>query len=207
MSELDVVRQLLDGDEAAFAALVEQLHPSIVRLACAFVRDRATAEEVAQDAWLAVLNGLASFQGKSSLKSWIFAIVVNRAKSRGKREARSIPFSALASEESRDRELAVSPDRFLGPDTQWPGHWMRPPESWGDNPEVRLLHVETMGILAQLLDQLPPAQRSVVIMRDVAGFDPETICNELDVSETNMRVLLHRGRSRLRAALEQHRGL
>ena len=199
-----LIHQLLDGDEAAFTALVDRYHAVMIRLARTFVHDADTAEEVVQDAWLGVLNGLESFKGRSSLKSWIFAIVVNKAKTRGKREARSLPFSALANDEAGGSEVAVNPDRFLGPDTQWPGHWMRPPESWGDNPEVRLLQADTMARLSRIIDDLPLAQRTVLTLRDIAGHDPEAICNELGITETNMRVLLHRARSRTRSALEQY---
>ena len=202
--ERDLIQRLLDGEEAAFTALVDCYHTSMIRLARTFVREPETAEEVVQDSWIGVLNGLESFKGRSSLKSWIFAIVVNKAKTRGKREARSLPFSALANDEASGHELAVDPDRFLGPDTQWPGHWMRPPESWGDNPEVRLLQADTMARLSRIIDDLPPAQRTVLTLRDIAGQDPETICNELGITETNMRVLLHRARSKTRSELERY---
>lgn len=199
-----LVQRLLDGDEATFTALVECYHESMIRLARTFVRDPGAAEEVVQEAWVGVIKGLASFKGNSSIKSWIFAITVNKAKTRGKREARSVPFSALVQDEVSGVHPAVDPDRFLGPEAQWPGHWMQPPRPWGDNPEVRLLQADAMAQLRSVLDRLPPAQRSVVTLKDVAGLDPESICNELGITETNMRVLLHRARSRIRGELERY---
>lgn len=195
--------RLREGDEAAFTSLVERYHNAMIRVARSFVRDDATAEEVVQDAWIGVLTGIASFEGRSSLRSWMFAIVVNKARTRSKRDARSTPFSALAASEASGRRPVVDPERFLGPDGPYPGHWCRPPESWGESPEDRLLQGETTAQLARILDELPPAQRTVVTLRDVAGHDARAVCNALGITETNMRVLLHRGRSRIRGELER----
>ena len=202
--EKGLIVRLRDGDEAAFVTLVDCYHGAMIRVARGFVRDHATAEEVVQDAWVGVLKGLAAFEGRSSLKSWIFAIVVNRAKTRGSQEARTTPFSALAAEEASGAQRAVDPDRFLGPEAQWPGHWAQPPESWGESPEARLMRTETMAQLARILDELPPAQRTVITLRDIAGHDAQSICNVLGITETNMRVLLHRARSKVRGALEAY---
>jgi RNA polymerase sigma-70 factor, ECF subfamily len=203
-AEDDLIRRLRDGDEAAFAALVDSYHGPMIRFARGFVNDQTVAEEVVQDAWLGVLNGLAGFAGRSSVKSWIFAIVANKAKTRAGKEARSIPFSAMAAREASGNELAVDPDRFLGADAEWPGHWARPPESWGERPEERLLSRETMLQFTRILESLPPAQRAVMILRDVEGHDAKSVCNILGVTETNVRVLLHRARSRVRGQLEHY---
>ncbi len=199
-----LVDELREGRESAFEALVAHYHASMVRLARSFVASDAIAEEVAQEAWIGVLKGIATFEGRSSLKRWIFTIVINRAKSRGLREVRFVPFSSLAAREVSQAEAAVDPDRFLGPEAPWPGHWAAPPRSWREDPEAMILAGETRAQLARALKELPPAQRAVVTLRDVAGFDAAEICNELDIRETHMRVLLHRGRSKLRAALEQY---
>lgn len=202
--ERDLICRLRSGDEDAFNDLVAHYHGAMMRVARAFVHDMDTSEEVVQEAWIGVLRGLDAFQGRSSLKSWIFAIVINLAKTRGAREARSIPFSALAATEACATETAVDPNRFLGSDSQWPGHWAQPPEPWGDAPEARLLQAETMTYLSSALDALPPAQRTVITLRDFAGYDAQSICNVLSITETNMRVLLHRARSKIRGELERY---
>lgn len=202
--EMELVARLRAGDESAFTSLVDAYHAPMIRFALGFVRDHATAEEVVQEAWLGVLRGLASFEGRSSLRSWIFAIVANRAKTRAVREARSTPFSALAAQEASGTEPTVDPGRFLPSASQWPGHWAQPPESWGENPEAHLLQAETMAQVARILDSLPRAQRAVVTLRDVAGHSSESVCNILGITETNMRVLLHRGRSKIRGELERY---
>jgi RNA polymerase sigma-70 factor (ECF subfamily) len=196
--------RLREGDESAFTALVDRYHGAMLRVARGFVHDHATAEEVVQDAWMGVLRGLGSFEGRSSLHSWIFAIVVNRAKTKAVREARSTPFSALAAEEASGSQPAVDPGRFRGHDVEWPGHWAEPPRPWSENPEARLLQGETMAHIERVLEALPPAQRSVITLRDFAGYDAPAICNALGISETNMRVLLHRARSKVRGQLERY---
>lgn len=202
--EMELVARLRVGDESAFTLVVDTYHATMIRFALGFVRDHATAEEVVQEAWLGVLRGLATFERRSSLRSWIFAIVANRAKTRAVREARSTPFSALAAQEASGTERAVDPGRFLPSDSQWPGHWAQPPKSWGENPEAHLLQAETMAQVARILDSLPRAQRAVVTLRDVAGHSSESVCNILDITATNMRVLLHRGRSKIRGELERY---
>ena len=184
------------GDEAAFATLVRLHGPAMLRVAQLYVRSRAVAEEVVQDAWIGVLDGVGRFEGRSSLKTWIFRILANKAKTRAAREARTIPFSTLD-----PGEPAVDPDRFRGPEDRYPGHWASPPSSL---PEERLLESETLSLVEREIDKLPPAQALVVTMRDVKGFDSEEVCNALDISETNQRVLLHRARSKLRNALEDY---
>ena len=192
--ERRLVEGLRAGDEAAFATLMREYGAAMLRVAQMYVSSRAVAEEVVQEAWLGVLKGIGRFEGRSSLKTWLFRIVANTAKTRGAREARSIPFSALAAEAD---EPAVDPDRFLGAGERFPGHWAAPPEG-------RLLGQETLEVIGREIEQLPPAQRAVITMRDVHGLSSEEVCNALDVTETNQRVLLHRARSKVRAALEEY---
>jgi RNA polymerase sigma-70 factor (ECF subfamily) len=192
-----VVSALRAGDEAAFAALVREHGPSMLRVAQLFVRSRAVAEEVVQEAWLGVLKGIDSFEGRSSLKTWIFRILTNTAKTRAERESRSVPLSALV----RDDEPAVDPDRFLGADEHFAGHWTAPPTAW---PEERLLGTETLDVIRRSIEKLPPNQAAVITMRDVEGLSSEDVRNALGLSETNQRVLLHRARSKVRSALEDY---
>lgn len=202
--EQSLLTALRNGEERAFAELVDRYHAPLLRLANFFVPSRAVAEEVVQETWLGVLRGLHSFEGRSSLKTWIFRILTNRAKTRGERESRSIPFSALA-DASGSAEPAVEPERFLGPDhPQWPGHWSQPPQSWGDSPEKLLLSSETRKFIHAAIKALPVSQREVITLRDVEQWNSEEVCNALGISETNQRVLLHRARSSVRRALERH---
>ena len=203
--ELELVAALRRGEESAFTRLVGQYHGALVRLAMIYVGDRAVAEEVAQETWLGVLRGLERFEGRSSLKTWIFRILTNRAKTRGEREGRTVAFSALASAELEADDPAVEPERFLPADhPQWPGHWASAPKPWSDDPESRLLSSETGGYIRQAVDTLPPSQRAVIILRDVQGFESEEVCELLGLSATNQRVLLHRARSKVRRALERY---
>ena len=196
-----LVARLRAGDEEAFGTLVSGYYGSLLRFAMTFVSERAAAEEVVQETWLGVIRGLSSFEGRSSLKTWIFRILANRAKTRGKREARSIPFCSLKDRQSEsDYELAVDPSRF---DVR--GMWAEPPQPWTNvPPEELLLQRETVDLIQRAIVELPLSQRTVVTLHDVEGVEPQEICNILEISETNQRVLLHRGRSRLRRALEQH---
>jgi len=196
---LEALRQ---GDEDAFTALIEQYQPALVRLATVFVGSRAVAEEVAQETWLAVLQGIDRFEGRSSVKTWIFSILGNRARTRGQRESRSVSFSALASSELTSDEPAVEPERFRPVDDQWAGGWVSFPRSWEDLPEDRLVSRETMSHVRAAIAGLPPSQREVMTLRDVEGWASDEVCNVLGISETNQRVLLHRARSKVRRALE-----
>ncbi len=198
VEDLALVRRLLAGDEAAFASLVNRYHGRLLRLAMNFVSDRSAAEEVVQDSWLGVMSGLQTFEGRSALKTWIFRILINRAKTRGVREARSIPFSALENPE-REREPAVDPARF-----QPNGMWADPPRRWDDEtPERLLMRQEARRCLEDEMAKLPPNQRAVLTLRDIEGLPSDEVCNILDISETNQRVLLHRARSKIRLALEE----
>jgi RNA polymerase sigma-70 factor (ECF subfamily) len=188
--------RLRDRDEAAFMELVERYHGALVRLAQSFVSSRAIAEEVAQETWLGVLNGIDRFEGRSSLKTWIFRILVNRARTRGERESRSVPFSSLVDSQGQP---SVDPDRFA-PD----GAWSSPPRAWEGEPVDRLLAGEAREAIDAAIAELPPVQRSVITLRDVEGLDAAETCDLLDLSDGNQRVLLHRARSRVRQALEDY---
>jgi RNA polymerase sigma-70 factor (ECF subfamily) len=198
--ERELLSRLRAGDEDAFAALVDRCHGTMLAVAQAHVRTRASAEEVVQEAWLGVIRGLDRFEGRSSLKTWILRIVVNTAKTRGVREARSVPFTALEG----DGRPAVDPRRFRGPEDPYPGGWKAFPANWHQLPDETLHQREALDIIVATISGLPPVQRAVIRMRDVEGCSPEEVCAALDVSEGNQRVLLHRARSRVRAALEEH---
>jgi RNA polymerase sigma-70 factor (ECF subfamily) len=197
--ELRLLEGLRAGDEGAFAELVALYGASMLRVAQLYVRSRAVAEEVVQDAWIGVLNGSARFEGRSSLKTWIFRILTNKAKTRAQKEGRTIPFSALD-----PGGPSVDPDRFRGPEDRYPGHWAAPPSSWAGAPEERLLASETLALVAGEIEKLPQAQALVLTMRDVEGFGSDDVCNALEISETNQRVLLHRARTKVRGALEDY---
>ena len=199
-----IVKALKAGDERVFMELVENLGPSMLRVALLFVRTRAVAEEVVQEAWLGVLSGIGRFEGRSSLKTWVFRILTNIAKTRGEREGRSVPFSSLASDDLESGESSVEPDRFLPDGDRWAGHWASSPRRFDAQPESRLLGRETLGIVQRVVESLPEAQRVVLTMRDIAGFASEEVCEALGISEVNQRVLLHRGRSKVRSALESY---
>ena len=198
--ERELLARLRAGDERAFGELVDRCHATMLAVAQAHVRSRASAEEVVQEAWVGVIRGLDGFEGRSSLKTWILRIVVNTAKTRGVREARSVPFSALEG----DGVPAVEPHRFRGPEDPYTGGWKVFPANWHRLPEETLHQREALAVIVATISALPPAQRAVIRMRDVEGCSPEEVCAALDVSEGNQRVLLHRARSRVRAALEQH---
>ncbi len=197
--DAQLVEGLRAGDEDAFAVLMRTHGPGMLRVARMFVSNRSVAEEVVQEAWLGVLKGIGRFEGRSSLKTWLFRIVANTAKTRGVREARSVPFSSLGDEAD---DATVAPDRFLGDGERFPGHWAVPPHSWAGVPEARLLATETIDVIRRELERLPPAQRAVLELRDIEGLSAAEVCNALDLTETNGRVLLHRARARVRAALE-----
>ncbi len=199
--ERELVQGLRRGDESAFVALVERYGPRMLSLAQRHVRSRAVAQEVVQDTWLSVLKGIDKFEQRSSLKTWLFRILINQAKSRGVRESRGVPFSAL---EGDSGEPAVEPERFNGSDHRWAGHWAAYPRSWESVPDERLLSQETLQHVKLALDDLPPRQRDVVVLRDVEGWSAEEVCATLEISDANQRILLHRGRSRVRRELEQY---
>jgi RNA polymerase sigma-70 factor (ECF subfamily) len=196
----ELVQRLREGEESAFVELIDRYGATMLRVAQMYVRDRASAEEVVQETWLAVLNGIDRFEERSSLKTWLFRILTNRAKTRGQRDGRMVPFSALAGA-SDEPDPSVDPDRFLGPDSPHPGAWAAPPVAW---PQEKLLEKETLGVIEMAIDELPEAQRDVILLRDVDGWTPMEVSDALEITDGNQRVLLHRARSRVRAALETY---
>jgi RNA polymerase sigma-70 factor (ECF subfamily) len=193
-----LVARLRAREESALLELIRLYYGAVMRLALVLLPNRAIAEEVVQDTWTCVIDGLGSFEGRSSLKTWICRILANRAKTRLIREGRSVPFSALRRSDSD--EPAVDPARFFSD-----GRWADPPRGWSDEtPEKLLQQKEAMGCLDRALLDLPASQRAVVTLRDVEGLDSDEVCNVLNIRETNQRVLLHRARSKLRRALEEH---
>jgi RNA polymerase sigma-70 factor (ECF subfamily) len=200
--DLSLAARLRAGDEAAFMSLVEQLQPAMLRVARMYVSTTAVAEEVVQDAWLGVLRGLDSFEGRSSLRTWIFRILTNIAKTRGQREGRSLPFASLAGD---DLEApAVDPSRFDSPQDSSRGRWSTLPDDWIGIPEDRLLGHETLDVIGEAITGLPPMQGEVIRLRDTLGWSSEEVRNALDLTETNQRVLLHRARAKVRDALERY---
>ena len=198
--EHELVQRLREGDESAFVELIDRYGAMMLRVAQMYVRDRATAEEVVSETWEAVVKGIDRFEERSSLKTWIFRILTNRAKTRGQRDGRMVPFSALTGEGESD-EPSVDPDRFFGPDSPHPGAWSAPPVPW---PEERLLESETLDVIEMAIAELPEAQRQVILLRDVDGWTPMEVSDVLGITDGNQRVLLHRARSKVRAALEDY---
>ena len=196
-----LVAALRRGDETAFVTLVDRYGAVMLRVAQSYVHERSVAEDVVQETWIAVLTGVERFEARSTVKTWIFRILVNRAKTRAQREGRSLPFSSLISEDE-DWDGAVPADRFQYPG--YPGHWTSPPPDWRTIPEDRLLGQETVQQFRHALRELPPRQQQVVVLRDVEGWSSEEVCEALDLSEANQRVLLHRGRSKVRQAVEPY---
>jgi RNA polymerase sigma-70 factor, ECF subfamily len=192
-----LLQALRAGDESAFTVLVDEYGPSLLRVAQLYVSTRAVAEEVVQETWLAVLTGIERFEGRSSLKTWLFRILTNKAKTRGQRERRTVPVSALAADGDED-QTAVDIDRFARG-----GEWSLPPRGV---PEERLLAGEARETVKTAIAALPPNQRAVITLRDVEGLSAEEACNVLGISETNQRVLLHRARAKVRAAFEEYLG-
>jgi RNA polymerase sigma-70 factor, ECF subfamily len=197
--DLALVELLRAGDETAFMMLIDELGRSMHRVARMFVSTDAIADDVVQEAWLGVLRGLDGFEGRSSLRTWIFRILVNTAKTRGKRERRSVPFSSLAGD---DLEApSFDPGMFVASgDSE--GAWSTLPFDWRGMPEERAEATETMRIVGGAIAMLPPMQAEVIRLRDVLGWSSEEVRNALDISETNQRVLLHRARAKVRSALE-----
>jgi RNA polymerase sigma-70 factor (ECF subfamily) len=196
-----VVAALRAGDEAAFVALIDRHYGSMLRVARLHVSTREAAEDVVQETFLGVIRGIERFQERSSFRTWMFRILVNQAKSRGERERRSQPFSSLRPELDAD-EPAVDPDRFRS-EGRWAGFWCAPPSA-EHLPEARMLAAEVGDRLAEAIDALPPAQRTVITLRDVQGLSAAEVCHLLDLSQGNQRVLLHRARSKARATMERY---
>lgn len=202
-ADAELVARLRAGDERAFADLVRREQPALVRVARAFVADRETAEEVVQEAWLAVIAGIDRFEGRSSLRTWISRIVTYQARTRGVRDRRTVPFSALADREVGDDSPILDPSRFQGATGKSPGHWADAPDSWGEG-EQRVLGEELQRLVADALETVPPAQALVMRLRDMVGWTSEEVSEALQITPGNQRVLLHRARSRVRAAVERY---
>jgi RNA polymerase sigma-70 factor, ECF subfamily len=200
LSDQHTIAALRAGDERAFRELFEGHHSRMKRVARGYVDSDAVAEEIVQETWMAVITGINRFEGRSALGTWIFSILLNQAKSHTSRERRAMPFSSIA---GSGHEAGVDPDRFQKDDEAWPGHWATPPRPW-QKPERRLMSLEARARLRDALAELPERQRLIVGLRDIDGLSAEEVCGLLDLSQENQRVLLHRGRSRLRAALEDY---
>jgi RNA polymerase sigma-70 factor, ECF subfamily len=188
--DAELVARLQAGDEQAFVTLVDRFHAPMLRLAGNYVSNRAIAEEVVQDTWVGVVRGIDRFEGRSSLKTWLFRILVNRARTTGVRERREPPIDS-------SQEPAVPPGRFTAS-----GAWARPPTPWAEEADERIAARQTLAHIVKHLSELPDGQRRVVLMRDLEGLAAGEVCDLLGISEGNQRVLLHRGRSRIRAMLE-----
>jgi RNA polymerase sigma-70 factor, ECF subfamily len=199
--ELALLERLRAGDEAAFSMLVREHGPTMLKVARTYVRSRAVAEEVVQEAWVGVLKAIDRFEGRSSLRTWILRIVVNIAITRGTRESRSVPMSALA---TGDDEPAVDVDRFRSADDPYPGHWRSYPTDWRTLPAGVLEGKETLALVKAAIEELPEMQRLVITLRDVVGMEPDEVCETLGLTDGNQRVLLHRARSSVRTRLERH---
>jgi RNA polymerase sigma-70 factor (ECF subfamily) len=200
--ESALIERLRAGDEAAFMELMDEYGGTLLRLARLYVHDAAAAEDVVQETWLGVFRGIDRFEGRSSLKTWLFTILTNRAKRRGSQDGRTLPFSAVSTrigEEETDAEL----DRFFPPGQDDAGHWTSLPSDWSVLPEERLDSAETRSAVERAIATLPPAQRQVITLRDIEGWTSEEVRNALALTETNQRVLLHRARTKVRRALDE----
>lgn len=201
--DMHLVEALKSGDESAFEELVSQFYAQMLRVAMIYVSDSRLAEEVVQETWIGVLRGLGRFEGRSSLKTWIFSILMNRAKTLAQREGRYIHFAEFA--DPGESEPAVPAERFEAPgNSEWVNHWISVPRNWNEIPEEKLISSETLSYVNKIIDTLPLGQRDVITLRDVEGWSSADVCNVLGVSETNQRVLLHRARSKVRRALEDY---
>ncbi len=204
LDEAGLVQALQRGDEAVFSAVMDWYAGSLLRLAMAYVPSRAVAEEVVQETWMGVLEGLGRFEGRSSFKTWLFRILTNRAKTRGTRERRYEPLG-LAGQDSDGEEGPSLEDSLFVTEGSGKGHWIDPPQGWEpDTPERALLSKECRTAIEEAIQGLPGNQRQVITLRDVEGASSEEICNILDISETNQRVLLHRARTKVRHVLEPY---
>jgi RNA polymerase sigma-70 factor, ECF subfamily len=200
--DLHLIELLRNGNEAAFVALIDRYSDTMARLAMIYVTTWPVAEEVVQETWMSVFENLSHFEGRSSLKTWMFRILTNCAKTQAQREGRSIPFSSHSGMSTHHAEPAVEPDRLLPADHHRAGHWVSVKRE--EMPEERLLSQETRMCLERAIEALPPNQREIIILRDIEGWTSDEICSTLGISEGNQRVLLHRARSKVRSALEKY---
>jgi len=203
-ADMRLVAALRQGDEAAFLGLVEQYHGALQRVALSYVGSWALAEEVVQETWLGVIQGIGRFEGRASLKTWIFRILTNRARTRGAREARSIAFADLGGGWGGPEEPAVDPSLFLPKGHAGAGWWSSHPANWENIPKARLLAAETRALIDTTIAALPRTQRMVITLRDIENWSCDEVCRLLELSDANQRVLLHRARAKVRHALAQH---
>jgi len=203
--ESALIASLRDGDETVFARLVDRYTPAMLRVARGYVPSHEIAEEVVQETWIALIKGISKFECRSSLRTWLFTVMINIAKQRGVRERRSV-----------DAEIAaftcgtVDPALFRGPNEEWPGdwkNWKEYPRAFPETPEGSVLADELVAVARAELDRLPDRQRMVVALRDILGFESGEVCEMLDISIANQRVLLHRGRAAVRQVLESYLGV
>lgn len=197
-----LVAGLRSGDETTFAQVLDSWTPAMLRVAQLYVSTYDSAAEVVQDTWLAVIRGIGDFQGRSTLRTWVFRILANIAQARGAKEQRTVPWSSLVFGDE-DTGPTVDPSRFRGADDPYPGHWREPPAPWR-SPESSALDREVRSLLGEAIQALPPRQRIVVELRDVEGYTSAEVCTMLELSPANQRVLLHRGRAALRSRLESY---
>lgn len=205
-SDEGLLQALQRGDEAAFAALVDRHQASLVRVAKRYVRGRAAAEDVVQETWVGFMIGLERFEGRCSIRTWLFRILFNKAQSRVATEKRLVPFSCLVTAETESDYSAVDPERFRGAADDFPGHWLNEPPAWKTDPARILADQESRAAVRVAMDDLPKAQATVMQLRDVEGLPSDEVCEILGISPANQRVLLHRARSKVRAALERRFG-
>jgi RNA polymerase sigma-70 factor (ECF subfamily) len=199
--DVALLARLGQGDEMAFDELVTRHHSALIRMAMSYVADREVAEEVVQDTWMAVIEGFARFEGRSSLRTWIFGIMIHKAKDRGVREKRHTTFSSFESIDD-DSDETVDPSRFYQ-SGEWAGHWAFPPQPWDDQtPEKLLASQQAVDVMNRVIKALPRTLQDVLILRDVEGVDSKEICEILKITETNLYVRLHRARERVRQAVE-----
>jgi RNA polymerase sigma-70 factor (ECF subfamily) len=201
VDETALIVALRSGDERIFAELVDQHTPSLLRVARSYVPSHQIAEEVVQETWIALVKGIATFEGRCSLRTWLFTVMINIAKTRGVRERRDAETAVAAYTGG-----TVDPARFRAAGDEYPGHWKpeQTPAPFPDTPEGSVLGRELIAIARAALDTLPDRQRTVVTLRDLLGFDSAEVCELLAISVANQRVLLHRGRAAVREILETY---
>lgn len=203
VDETDLITALRGGDERAFVQLVDQHTAALVRVARGYVASREIAEEVVQETWIALIKGIDKFEGRSSLRTWLFTVMINIAKARGVRERRDADTAIAAF-----TGCTVDPKRFRTTDDRWPGHWKdgEAPSPFPDTPEGSVLGDELIAVAQREIERLPDRQRTVITLRDILGFDSREVCELLDISVANQRVQLHRGRAAVRQSLEAYLG-
>jgi RNA polymerase sigma-70 factor (ECF subfamily) len=195
-----IIEALRAGDDQVFAALVARYHPAMVRLAVAYAGDAAEAEAIAWDIWQRVLQELSQFDGHASLTTWLFRILLDRARAGAQQSGRAAPFSIPPTEEG---ESVIDPERFLPAEHRWAGHWATPPRVWSSDPDGSVDIPRDRDRIGAVVASLPPGQQIVITLRDIEGWSSAEVCNVCQISETDQRVLLHRARSRVRRELER----